>query len=181
MASRRTPIPPPQGALDLLKADHQRISEALTRFERIRGRASTAEKQELIGTVCGELAIHAAVEEEIFYPAVRRASGADGLVNEAQVEHAAIKQLVGELERMEPDHDLYDAKFKVLGAYVRHHVKEEENEIFPRARKTEIDLQALGMRILERKRELRDGSASAIPAPRRRAADAAVRRQGTGR
>ena len=164
-----------------MKADHQRISEALTRFERIRGRASAAEELELIDTVCGELTIHAAVEEEIFYPEVRRASGADGLVNEAQVEHAAIKQLVGELERMEPDHDLYDAKFRVLGAYVRRHAKEEENEIFPRARKAGVDLQALGRRILERKRELRDGSASAIPAPRRHAADSAVRRQGTGR
>ena len=182
MTSRRTTIAAAQGALDLLKADHQKISEVLTRFERIRARASAAEKQDLVDWVCTELTIHAAVEEEIFYPAIRRAPDAGNVINEASIEHAAIRQLVGELARMEPEDDLYDAKFKVLGEYVRHHAKEEENEIFPKARKVEIDLQAMAERILERKRELRsDEGARAIPAPRRHAAVFTVRRPSTGR
>ena len=182
MASRRTTILPAQGALDILKADHQRVSEALTRFERTRARASAAQKQDVVDRVCAELTLHATVEEEIFYPAVRRAPDAGDVIDEAGIEHSVIKQLVGELERMDPEDDLYDAKFKVLGEYVRHHVKEEENEIFPRAYKAEIDLQALGVRILERKRELRgDEDALAIPALRRHATVSTVRRQSTGR
>jgi hemerythrin superfamily protein len=171
-----------QSALNILKADHQKVSEALTRFERIKGRASAAEKQDLVDMVCTELTIHATVEEEIFYPAVRRAPEARSLVDEASVEHASIKRLVGELENMAPEDDLYDAKFKVLGEYVRHHVKEEESEIFPKARKAEIDLRAMGERILERKRELRgDDGAPAIPALRRPASPSTGRRQSTAR
>ncbi len=182
MASRRTTILPTQGALDLLKADHQKISEAFTRFERNRAHSSAAEKQDLVDRVCIELTIHAAVEEEIFYPAVRLASDAGDVIDQASIEHRSIKQLVGELERMEPEDALYDAKFKVLGEYVRHHVKEEENEIFPKARKAEIDLQAMGGRILERKRELRgDEGAPAIPSPRRHVTVSIVRRPSTGR
>src|SRR3989442_8081038 len=117
MSSRRTTIEPAQAALDILKADHQRVSEAVTRFERTRARTSAAQKQDLVDRRSAELTLHATVEEEIFYPAVRRAPDARDVIDEAGIEHAAIKQLAGDLERMDPADDLYDAKCKALGEY----------------------------------------------------------------
>jgi hemerythrin-like domain-containing protein len=96
------------------------------------------------------------VEEELFYPAVRDAIDADDLLDEAEVEHASAKQLITELAAMQPGDDLYDAKFTVLGEYVKHHVDEEEHEIFPKAKKAKIDLEALGDDLRTRKQELRD-------------------------
>jgi hypothetical protein len=95
------------------------------------------------------------VEEEIFYPALREALEDDDLVDEAVVEHASAKQLIAELEGMEPGDDLYDAKFTVLGEYVKHHVKEEQNEIFPQAKKSKMDLEQLGQEIAERKEQMK--------------------------
>jgi hypothetical protein len=95
------------------------------------------------------------VEEEIFYPAVRAAIDDDDLMDEADVEHAGARELIAQLEDMEPGDDHYDAKVTVLGENVDHHVKEEQDEMFPKARKAKLDLAALGAAMLERKRELR--------------------------
>jgi hypothetical protein len=94
------------------------------------------------------------LEEEIFYPAVREKLDETGLIDEAEVEHAVVKQLIGELEEMTPEEELYDAKFTVLGEYVNHHVAEEEKEIIPQAKKAKVDMQALGKKIQQRRQEL---------------------------
>jgi len=101
--------------------------------------------------------VHAQIEEEIFYPAAREASIRDGedLLDEAEVEHGSLKQLVAAIESNSPESDeLFDARVKVLGEYVKHHVKEEENELFPRARKSDMDLEEVGARLAARKDEL---------------------------
>ena len=112
-------------------------------------------KKKLATQICTELTKHALAEEEIFYPAVR-AAGKDkeDLIDEATVEHASAKDLIAQILEMEPTEDLYDAKVKVLGELIEHHVKEEEEEMFPKARKAGLDLAQLGALIAERKAEM---------------------------
>jgi hypothetical protein len=110
--------------------------------------------QQLVQTVCEELKVHTALEEEIFYPAVREAIEDEDIMNEAQVEHDTAKMLIEQLENMGPDDPNYHATFTVLGEYVRHHVKEEEDEMFPQASKADLDLEELGARMRARKTEL---------------------------
>ena len=94
------------------------------------------------------------MEEEIFYPAVKQALQDHLLVPEATVEHATLKELIAQLEGVEPDGEMFDAKIKVLSEYVKHHVKEEQNEMFPKAKASQLDLVELGSQIAERKMEL---------------------------
>jgi hemerythrin superfamily protein len=98
--------------------------------------------------------VHATTEEEIFYPAAREAVDDDDLLDEAEVEHASAKDLIAQIEAGSPSDPLYDAKVKVLGEYVRHHVKEEEGELFPKVKKAKVDLAELGLAIVARKEEL---------------------------
>jgi len=100
------------------------------------------------------LTAHATIEEEIFYPAARDAGVEGDLLDEAEVEHASAKDLIAQIRSMSPDDDLYDAKVRVLGEYIDHHVDEEEGEIFPRCREAKMDLAGLGESIAERKSEL---------------------------
>jgi hemerythrin-like domain-containing protein len=147
-----------QDALDILAEDHQKVLKMFEQFRKMKKKANADEEemQVLVETACAELTIHSQVEEELFYPAVRDAIDADDLLDEAEVEHASAKQLITELAAMQPGDDLYDAKFTVLGEYVKHHVDEEEHEIFPKAKKAKIDLEALGDDLRTRKQELRD-------------------------
>jgi hemerythrin superfamily protein len=101
-----------------------------------------------------ELSVHAKVEEEIFYPAVRKAIDEDDLMDEADIEHAGAKSLIAQVEAMKPGDDHYDAKVTVLGEYIDHHVKEEQNEMFPKVKKAKVDTVQLGERISKRKQEL---------------------------
>ena len=101
-----------------------------------------------------KLTIHATAEEEIFYPAAREAGIESDLLDEAEVEHASAKDLIAQIRAMTPEDDLYDAKIKVLGEYIDHHVKEEEEEMFPKCRKSEMDLAGLAAELAERKAEL---------------------------
>ena len=140
-------------AIALLKQDHASVKKALKEFEKM-DHQDTAAMQELVTTVCGELKVHTAIEEEIFYPAVRAAIEDEDLMNEAQVEHQSAKELIAQLENMEPSDPLYAATFTVLGEYVQHHVKEEESEMFPQVKKAEIDLKALGEEMMARKESL---------------------------
>jgi len=144
-----------QDAIKLLKADHDEVEELFSQYEKQKKKNGSA-KSELIEKICGALSVHARIEEEIFYPAVREALADDSeqLVDEAEVEHSSIKSLVEQLEAMGLDDELCDAKVKVLSEYVKHHVKEEEGEIFPKLKKTDLDLDALGMELAERKAEL---------------------------
>jgi hemerythrin-like domain-containing protein len=141
-------------AIDLLKEDHDKVKNAFKEFEKM-DRSDTETCRQVVRTVCEDLRVHTMLEEEIFYPAVREAIEDEDLMNEAAVEHETAKTLIEQLENMEPDDPNYFATFTVLGEYVMHHVKEEESEMFPQARKAkELDLEALGEQMRARKGEL---------------------------
>lgn len=147
-------------ALTLLRADHKHVSALFDAYENAR---STKRKMELSKEICSELKVHTTIEEEIFYPALRRVRGMDDMLDEANVEHAGAKHLIGEIERSSPDDDYYDARIKVLSEYIRHHVKEEQDKIFPKAKKSKINLQALGEQLAQRKMELKSLLLGLIP------------------
>lgn len=141
------------GALEMLKEDHDKVKKAFKEFEKL-DREDTGKLRQLVQTVCEELKVHTTLEEEIFYPAVREAIDDEDIMNEAQVEHETAKMLIEQLENMGPDDPNYHATFTVLGEYVKHHVKEEEDEMFPEAKKTDLDFEELGSRMKQRKTEL---------------------------
>ncbi|WP_051293942.1 hemerythrin domain-containing protein [Pseudoduganella violaceinigra] len=141
-------------AIALLKEDHAEVKAMFREFEGL-GQRAFASKKKLADKICLELTRHATAEEEIFYPAVRSASKeAEDLVDEATVEHASAKDLIAQIGAMEPQDELFDAKVKVLGEYIAHHVGEEEGEIFPLAKKAGLDLQTLAREIEARKDEI---------------------------
>lgn len=140
-------------AIEMLKEDHAKVKKAFKEFENM-DRSDTETCRQVVQTVCDDLKVHTTLEEEIFYPAVREAIEDEDIMNEASVEHETAKMLIDQLENMEPDDPNYFATFTVLGEYVMHHVKEEEGEMFPQAKKSDIDLEALGTRMKERKSEL---------------------------
>ncbi|OWQ45358.1 hemerythrin [Roseateles noduli] len=145
-ARARTP-----DAVSLLRADHKLVSGLFDQFEKSR---SVAKKKQLVAQICLELTVHAQVEEEIFYPEVQLALKDKELVPEARVEHQSIKDLIAAVEGVEPGGEDYDAKVKVMSEWVKHHVKEEQNEMFPKAKKAGVDMAELGERIQQRKAEL---------------------------
>jgi len=144
-------------ALDLLKRDHDEVDAMFRQFEDMKDDGDAAAKESLVEKICDALTVHAQIEEEIFYPAARRAlqqeEGKD-LLDEAAVEHQTLKDLVGRLESAPIDDPLYDAGVKVLSEYVKHHVKEEENELFPKCKSSRMDLDAVGAQLGNRKEEL---------------------------
>ena len=143
--------PKSREATALLRADHQLVDSL---FEQYESAKSITKKKALVAQICQELTVHAQIEEEIFYPQVQDALNDKELVPEAIVEHATLKDLIAQIEDAEPDEELYDAKVKVLSEYVKHHVKEEQNEIFPKVRKSDLDLKAIGDELIHRKEEL---------------------------
>jgi hemerythrin superfamily protein len=138
-------------AIALLRADHRLVSELFEQFEKSR---SPTKKKELVQQICTELTVHATVEEEVFYPAVKAALKDDELVPEARVEHETLKWLIAQVEGIEPDGEDYDAKVKVMSEYVKHHVKEEQDEMFPKAKATRLDMADLGAQMAARKETL---------------------------
>jgi hemerythrin superfamily protein len=140
-------------ALTLLKADHQAVEEKFVKFEDLGPRALKT-KAALVADVIEALSIHAVVEEELLYPAVRdRLADEEGQVLEALEEHHVVKWTLSELDGMSPEHERFEAKFTVLMETVRHHVKEEENELFPKVRKgfSRTELTDLGEALVEAK------------------------------
>lgn len=142
-----------QDAIGLLKQDHDKVEKAFMQFEKL-DRDDEQACMELVRTVCEDLKVHTTLEEEIFYPALRDAIDDDDIMNEASVEHETAKMLIEQLENMQADDPNYHATFTVLGEYVRHHIEEEEGEMFPQAKKSELDLDALGEQMRSRKQEL---------------------------
>jgi len=143
--------PAPKDAIALLKSDHEAVSELFAQFEKTR---SSPNKKALVTQICTALSVHAQIEEEIFYPAVKAVLKDKLLVPEATVEHTSVKDLIAQLESAEPDGEMYDAKVKVLSEYVKHHVKEEHAEMFPKAKASSLDMLELGARMASRKAEL---------------------------
>jgi len=138
-------------AIALLKADHKAVSSLFADYEKT---DSGKKKKLIVAEICNELTVHTQIEEEIFYPAIRSELKDKLLVPEATVEHGGIKDLIAQLEGVEPDGVDYDAKVKVLSEYVEHHVKEEQTEMFPKVKASSLDLLALGARMAARKADL---------------------------
>jgi hemerythrin superfamily protein len=146
--------PKDMDAIQLLTADHKEVKAMFNEFESLKANEDADdEKADLVQRICTALTIHATVEEEIFYPAVRAAIDDEDLMDESDVEHAGAKHLIAQLEEASPGDDHYDAKVTVLGELVEHHVKEEEGEMFPKAKKA-IDAILVGAELAERKAEL---------------------------
>lgn len=145
-------------ACDLLDADHRAVKKMFKEYEELAGsraRGAAQKKQELARRICLELTVHAQIEEELFYPALRAAIKEGALIDEAAVEHGAMKELVALIQQADADPQrdpLTDARVRVLGEYVDHHVKEERTELFARARAArKLDLLALREQLEERK------------------------------
>jgi hemerythrin superfamily protein len=139
----------------LLTRDHGEVHKLFRKYEKLaRTNADATDRQALAEEICMKVTIHAASEEEIFYPAAREAGVESDLLDEAEVEHASAKGLVAEIRAMTPDEDLYDAKVKVLGEYIDHHVQEEEEKMFPKCRRSAMDLSDLAAKLAARKAEL---------------------------
>jgi hypothetical protein len=139
-------------AISILKKDHEKVKDLFDRFEKAE---SASEKERILDRAVTELKMHAVVEEEIFYPTVRKHVGSD-LMNEADEEHHVAKVLIAELDLKRGGGDHREAKFTVLAESVRHHIREEENELLPKAKGLDIDFEALGQRMLDRKKELKE-------------------------
>jgi hemerythrin superfamily protein len=140
-------------AIALLKQDHRNVEAEFEEFEN----ADDDQLGAIAQRVCQMLTVHAQIEEEILYPSARNAFEDEEdreLVNEANVEHASAKQLIAQIESMNEDDDLFKATVKVLSEYIKHHVKEEEGELFPKLKKSGIDLAEMGELLLARKKEL---------------------------
>jgi hemerythrin superfamily protein len=143
----------PADAIGLLKADHRKVEAWFSQFSKSK---SEQKKQQLARNICDALAVHTTIEEEIFYPAFIDATSDKDTHHEAVVEHAGAKKLIAEIQAMSPDDDYYDAKVTVLSEMIKHHVKEEERPggMFAKAKKSDMNLKALGEQLLARKKEL---------------------------
>ena len=169
-------------AIAFLRADHRRVAGLFSAFDKAR---SAGKKRELLSQICNELSVHAQIEEEIFYPAVKLAGKGRGRVAEAAVEHAGISALVAQLEAGESDEAMFDAKVSVLAKYVKAHFRAEQTLIFAHAKNSKPDLAAIGMQLAARQAELAQqrkvaaqiSTASAVlPLRHRRVAAVPVRR-----
>jgi hemerythrin superfamily protein len=146
----------PSDAISLLMEDHEHVKDLFEQFEGLGDRAMVSKKK-LVDEICNELTKHTMIEEELFYPAVRSLGKEfEDTMDEAIVEHASAKQLIAQLLSMDAGDDLYDAKVTVLSEQIDHHVEEEENELFPKVRKSRLDLVALGQQMEERKQQIPD-------------------------
>jgi hemerythrin superfamily protein len=135
-------------ATEMLREDHRKVKEIFDEFERTE---DSAAKKRLVERALVDLTVHAKLEEEVFYPTVRREIRDDDLMDEAAEEHHVAKLLIGELASMKPSDPRYDAKFLVLAESVRHHIEEEEGEMLPKIEESGFDLETLGQEMTERK------------------------------
>jgi hypothetical protein len=142
-------------AIELLKKDHDEVDALFDDYQSLAERDATPRERRALSTrICGLVAVHAMIEEEIFYPAARRAKVDSDLLDEAEIEHGSAKQLIAEIGAARAADPRYDARVKVLGEYIRHHVREEENELFTACRKSDMDMAQIGARLQARKDEL---------------------------
>jgi hemerythrin superfamily protein len=161
MASKKTSSSrgPRLDAIALLKADHRQVEEWFSKFEK----ANKSRKQQLAASICDALTVHTEIEEEIFYPAFLQATGDKDLHHEAVVEHDGAKKLIAQIQDMSAEDDYFDAKVTVLSEMIKHHVKEEEQPggMFAEAKKSSMDLHAIGEQLLARKKQLQAAAKAA--------------------
>jgi hemerythrin superfamily protein len=136
---------------DLLREDHKKVKGLFEEFEQA---GDAKARQRIVEEALTELDVHAKLEEELIYPAIGPEIEDEDLMNEALEEHHVVHVLMGELKKMKPSDDRYDAKFTVLAENVKHHIKEEESEMFPKAEDCEIDWEALSAQVEKRKEQL---------------------------
>lgn len=153
MAEMVSQKPEADDAIGLLEQDHRDVEQFLDQFEQAEDNQT---KQQLARQICLALTVHTEIEEKQFYPTARRQGGEEltDLLDEAEVEHASAKELISQIEGMTPRDRLFHAKVMVLGEYVKHHVREEENELFPKVRDTDMDLVGLGKKLRDLKMSL---------------------------
>ncbi len=139
----------------LLKQDHAAVKKLFSQYEKLAKQADMHGKVKIANQICAELIAHTLAEEEIFYPAARQATHDDDMLNEANVEHDSARDLIGQIQSMDPQDEMYDAKVKVLGEYIAHHVEEEETEMFPMVRASKkLKLKEMGEILRQRKQAL---------------------------
>lgn len=144
-----------QDAVSLLTNDHAEVKQMFEEYRQlVEGNASEDRRGELAAQICSALTVHAEIEEDVFYPAMRENIQDELLLDQAEVEHDSARELIEQIEAMDPGDALFDAKVLVLGEYVDHHVQEEEGEMFPKCRKADMDLAELAQELSERKAEL---------------------------
>ena len=141
-------------AISFLTNQHREVEELFKQFEKLGEDGSAEQKEPIVRMACEKLTVHATIEEEIFYPAAREVEDAESLLNEAEVEHATAKDLIATLDSMDASDDMFSATFTVLSEYIKHHVKEEEGELFPKVKKSDLDLDALGQELAARAEDL---------------------------
>lgn len=139
--------------LDMLIEDHKSAKKLFREFEKLSDEDSE-ERESLVSLACAELKLHTQLEEECFYPALRGKLKEEDLLEEAEVEHASAKQLIEQLEGMDADDPKFTATFTVLGEYVKHHIKEEEKEMFEQVQRARVDWPALLEQMTQRRMEL---------------------------
>ncbi|WP_293394159.1 hemerythrin domain-containing protein [Nevskia sp.] len=144
-------LDPRPNAISLLKDDHREVEALFSAYQEARDKRR---QKSIVLKICEALEAHTKVEEKIFYPAIKQKKDLADMVNEAVVEHAGAKKLIRELKNGSPADELYDAKVTVLEEYIRHHVKEEESEMFPKVEATDLDLVELGERMSAAKERL---------------------------
>jgi hemerythrin superfamily protein len=173
----------PRDAIALLKQDHRAVEALFDEFED----AEESEQSGLATRICQMLTVHAQIEEELLYPQAKEAfdEEEDEMVYEAEIEHGSAKELIAKIEAGTPEDPEFKPLVTVLSEYIKHHVKEEEKELFPALKETELDLKELGSQLAQRKLQLMEQmgiEAEEAPAPKRKRstgsrASAAKRRQ----
>ena len=142
---------------DMLREDHKKVQGLFKKFEKAE---NAEEKQQIVETALTELEIHAELEEKLIYPAIRAEIDDEDLMDEAQEEHHVVHVVIAELKKMNPGDERYDAKFTVLGELCKHHIKEEEEEMLPKAEKSDIEWEDLSAQVMRRKDQLMEKAAS---------------------
>jgi hypothetical protein len=145
-------------AVSMLKQDHDKVKALFDQFESVKGKAA---RKKIVHEALTELKIHAAIEEELFYPSVRKAIGKE-IMNEADEEHHVAKLLIAELDSMTGSESHFNAKFMVLAENVRHHIKEEENEMLPKAKSVKLNFEGLAEKMQRRKERLLEDGVPAV-------------------
>jgi len=152
-STHTTRMPEP---IEMLIEDHRKVQKMFKQFEKLKDQDDEQSKRDLVEQACAELKVHTTIEEEIFYPAAREALEEGDLVAEAFVEHASAKDLIAKLEGMEAGGEEYDATFTVLGEYVNHHIEEEQDQMFPKMKKGDVDWDELAQQMQQRKQALQE-------------------------
>lgn len=143
-------------AIEILKRDHHGVKELFKEFARIEGSGATTGLIPVVHEICSQLIIHSMIEEEIFYPAAQHVIKDDDVIREAEIEHATARYLIKKMLPLREQDPYLKAKVRVLREYTQHHINEEENEMFPKLKASQLDLSALGQRLMDRKAALQN-------------------------